>query len=497
MLNGYSSILHHVSTQFESDLELNRLQPFLIPRDILNFIILVAWLVATPSRSKLPRVFSYAVFALIVFLSFNTLVKRRSIGLAYGVLIGVSSAWCVILAINFVLIHDVRYFKRIVLQKQASYESVPSNRIDSGNGTPSASKNYDQGKEPKNTSAIPQGRLVWEKMPQDFWSRLGWVLDLISTFRVSNWHWASNDQQVPREFPIQAQAAYTHPSRISSLLKFIAVYMIIDTLKLAVIADPYFLMVQHSPAPTYLPHSLRGPLALSLYRRLISWMCIHGGVFLLFNIFPFLLVDVLGPTWIGLYGEPWLYPPIYGSYTAVLDSGLRGFWGIWWHQMFRQHFSSVGDGLLASLPVIKSRQTAYMIKITMAFCLSGMLHACGSYTLWGGTRPWAAFTFFALQPLGIFLQSLGLELLTRSDGPTARVGLRIANVLSTIMWLAFTFGYLADDFASGGMWLFEPLPVSPLRGLGFGTDSGHWWCWNERVVRWYQGQDAWSSGILF
>ena len=62
-------------------------------------------------------------------------------------------------------------------------------------------------------------------------------------------------------------------------------------------------------------------------------------------------------------------------------------------------------------------------------------------------------------------------------------------------WLWWTFSPLADDFARGGLWLLEPLPVSPLRGLLFG--SGELWRWYGPYIGWYTGQEWWESGLSF
>jgi hypothetical protein len=56
---------------------------------------------------------------------------------------------------------------------------------------------------------------------------------------------------------------------------------------------------------------------------------------------------------------------------------------------------------------------------------------------------------------------------------------------------------MGDDFARGGVWLFEPIPVSPLRGLGFGQEGDRWWCWGHIGVGWYTGKHWWESGIAF
>lgn len=68
---------------------------------------------------------------------------------------------------------------------------------------------------------------------------------------------------------------------------------------------------------------------------------------------------------------------------------------------------------------------------------------------------------------------------------------RTGNVLFVAAWLWVTGPLLADDFARCGVWLFEPLPVSLLRGvMGEG-----WWMWGGRWAGWWQGTRWWDTGI--
>jgi hypothetical protein len=104
-----------------------------------------------------------------------------------------------------------------------------------------------------------------------------------------------------------------------------------------------------------------------------------------------------------------------------------------------------------------------------------------------------------LQPLGIGLQMAFTALLDN-------VGLKkrlpgwiggLGNFLYVHVWFYWTAPILTDDFARGGVWLFEPIPVSILRGLGLGLGGEGWWCWKGKLVGWYTGERWWQSGIAF
>ena len=120
--------------------------------------------------------------------------------------------------------------------------------------------------------------------------------------------------------------------------------------------------------------------------------------------------------------------------------------------------------------------------------------------MWPATRPLKGpFTFFVLQPMGVVLQMGFSELL-------GRVGIReklpgwlrgAGNFAAVHIWFYYTAPLLTDDFARGGIWLFEPIPVSIWRGLGFGPEGEGWWCWHGKIVSWYWGKRWWQSGLAF
>jgi hypothetical protein len=133
-----------------------------------------------------------------------------------------------------------------------------------------------------------------------------------------------------------------------------------------------------------------------------------------------------------------------------------------------------------------------------------MVHACGSWTCWGDeTRPLRGpMCFFLLQGVAIFVEGAVGQVLRRA-GVAAKVpawAMRVWTFCYVHVWFYFTAHLLCDDFARGGVWLFEPVPISLFRGLGFGADKRDgWWCWGgvEKVVRWHRGDSWWTTGIAF
>ena len=112
---------------------------------------------------------------------------------------------------------------------------------------------------------------------------------------------------------------------------------------------------------------------------------------------------------------------MFGDFAQVLDSGLAGWWGAWWHQTFRFAFQQPGDALVDSLGFERRSVRGKLISTWVAFFLSGLLHAAGSYTQLGDTYPLTGpLAFFMMQALGVTLQT-GVVFWLASRGLTQRI----------------------------------------------------------------------------
>ena len=165
----------------------------------------------------------------------------------------------------------------------------------------------------------------------------------------------------------------------------------------------------------------------------------------------------------------------------------------------------------------KRSATGKILSLCTAFFLSGCIHACGSYTQLGDTRPMQPMCFFLLQGFGILLQMSVVQLLNKAGiaKQASKTLCRLANFSVVIVWLYFTAPLLVDDFARGGVWMLEPLPLSPLRGtrllpipkietcggsdsyctgLGYGAPDDQFFCsWNP--IFWVKGPRWYNTGL--
>ena len=384
-----------------------------------------------------------------------------------------------------------------------------------------------------NTPRQKCGPLFWQPYPSSapILDRLDWLIDLFISFRGVGWTWQSSqipdppnwvqrqlrgdetsipeeeNQPSPPEPPLKISKTgirrfhARRPLLQSCLLNLALGYIALDGVKTLLTHDPYTWYGDHSlPPPTFLPAAIRAsPVLTKSYRLLLCLCAINTALWSIFKLGPVFFAGILGPQRISLRGEPWMNPAdMFGDFTHVLDSGLAGWWGAWWHQTFRQAFQVPGDRLVDFLGWERRSVKGRLVATWVAFFLSGCLHASGSYTQLGDTYPLRGqMAFFLLQALGVTVQMGGGAVLVRA-GVTRwvpRFVRRAGNLGVVVGWLYFTAPLLVDDFARGGIWLFEPVPFSLFRGLGLGSEGDGWWCWGGGLVEWRSGEGWWDTGI--
>ncbi|KAJ9608487.1 hypothetical protein H2200_007475 [Cladophialophora chaetospira] len=381
-------------------------------------------------------------------------------------------------------------------------------------------------------------KLVWQGFPYDgSWVHLlDWTVDLLTSFRGVGWkHRISTagtiDAPLPSDRPREqnrskpeGESKATSVSiqnlrslQIRAIQDFVVNYLILDLLKTTLITDPYFLGLAplQSPTPWWWLDQLNQtvPIATRFVRLLLSMAGVISALTTIFSLNPLFfatilpsLVDISTITKAPLL-EPGLYPPMwYPLGSSIFRSGLAGLWGRFWHQMFRFGISEPSRVVIKKLELDPRGGTARALQLLIAFGLSGSIHALGSYTTFSlqQSHPLSGpLVFFLLQGFGTILQTSAVKLLNNKFSWTKRTPLSVrqtGNLLFVLVWLYFTGPLLADDFARIGIWLYEPLPVSPLRGLGFGPggkDEG-WWTWYQegsRLMSWWKGCHWWDSSL--
>ncbi|KAI1281012.1 hypothetical protein F5Y07DRAFT_315934 [Xylaria sp. FL0933] len=364
----------------------------------------------------------------------------------------------------------------------------------------------------------------WQEYPADasFTTRLGWAFDIVSSFRLTGWNSAPSclppykspptigPYQLPLEYgPHRTKQGYERTlSRRKLILSrwffnFIPSYIIVDICAALMTTDPYFVLgPEHNhPLPTHLA-SLH-PVLLSLQRTTLGFVAVFIALQYAWN-FGAVLLALYCPPILGFRAHPWHLPCMTGSFTQVLDRGLTGFWGAWWHQTFRPGFSAPTKWLLRNgyLPSPRdggnrAKMITAVVGAIIAFTQSGLIHSAGSYSSVPTTHYWGPPLFFALSGLGTMLQAMLSQVLRRRIEGLPRWVRRLGNLTFTFLWLWATSWALLDDFGRCGIWLWEPVPISLARAAGLGLDRRIWRYDRDSLPRWQWNPQGrwWETGI--
>ncbi|KAK3109845.1 hypothetical protein LTR53_016471 [Teratosphaeriaceae sp. CCFEE 6253] len=521
----------------------NHAHPFLYPWASVGAAVVLLYLLIDHRQSPWLKWLRWPIFGFLVTFQGWCIATHRARSPAAALGVGLISSWGTLWVAAIMLVNDCQMeFRRIERGPvdDVRADGEPEANGSATNGSPQhqttgpglrrrvvASSRVDSS--PAKPSSRYDDRLYWQSYPTSpFTARLEWVADVFCSFRGVGWNWQISGIPPPpkrvqaalerdeghgtdrggdrdNQEPTTSRTGIRRYANRTALLRHVAVsltlgYAALDIITALMHRDPYFWGYVDSPAPAYLPPLLtRSPALTQLYRLLLSLAGIHTALWTIFKLGPACFCGVLGPRWLGVRGEPWMNPADqFGAYEMVLTKGLAGWWGGWWHQTFRFAFEAPGTRLLDAVGVDRHSALGKAVGVFIAFFLSGCLHASGSYTQLGDTRPLRGpFRFFMLQAAGTLAQTTATQLLVRW-GVVERCPklLRYATNFALVnLWLYFTAPLLMDDFAKGGVWLFEPIPFSPLRGLGLGGPDDQFFTWWHGLVWWRSGRHWWDTGI--
>jgi hypothetical protein len=282
-------------------------------------------------------------------------------------------------------------------------------------------------------------------------------------------------------------------------------YLVLDLCSVVMMKDAYWILGPENthPLPPYLA-SLPLPV-LELVRSLTVMAGTVAALALYCNLDQ-LWRWAIGPRVLGICADLWQHPTVFGNFVpAVLDRGMAGFWGTSWHQTFRAGFVAPTEWLVRRGYLRRGATSTKLVAGFLAFAQSGFLHAAGSYTSLRETKPWGPALFFMAMFVGIVVQEVACRCLQtvlighgdfRPLQKVPRAWKRMGNLAFVMLWLHLFRWALVDDMARCGLWLFEPVPFSLLRALGFGKPGDTVYRAGEQLPGWHTGRFWWESGIL-
>lgn len=379
----------------------------------------------------------------------------------------------------------------------------------------------------------------WQSYPAaaPFLARLGWSYDLVTSFRGTGWNWTvpiiphfsrpdkplSSSPVDIHSIPLCTRQGYRRFTTRrafarAQLLPLVLGYLALDAIIVLMVKDPHFILgpdfaaeaaekatasppTGPLPRPLTLPPFLAAlpPPVLFTYRAMLCFSAIFTAIELIMTLWQLACLYLLP---LGTRAELWHYPSTHGAFApTVLDRGLAGFWGGWWHQTFRVAFGAPAARLAARgwLPDPQRSRRGRAAAGLLAFAQSAFLHSLGSVSCLPASRAWAPPVFFMLAWAGVLVQEAACAAWARPAGGVfvlPRAARRAANLAFVFAWLCGTQYWFCDDLARAGIWLLEPVPASPLRALGLGMPGDSWLRWDPFLwPRWHVGRHWWESGL--
>jgi hypothetical protein len=521
-------------------------RPFLVPLAFVGYYMIPTLYLAIPHKNR-PWLYRarWVVLAFTTYLNLELILGTSSVNVITSYAAGLIGAWAIIW--NFTLLvwtrpqWDAKRIRKVpskgrrgddvVHHNSAGHAGTESNGRVKTNGH--ASEHLRERKPNGNAEVIGDKALesndhddqgfiyVWQDFPEKspLVDRLDWAFGLVGCFRMTGWNWAikvlppyrppafvsDGSRQLPlSSLPNTSKHGFTRQTSLRDLLtdrilfRILPGYLVFDLCATLATQDPYFVVGSpyHNEYP--LPSSLAHlhPLALSLYRSAVGFVGVLAGLSTTYN-FAAVLLAVFGPPIIGFRAAPWHLPSMNGSFTSIFEHGLSGFWGTFWHQTLRFGFEAPTRWLIRNKYVKKGSLEASVVGSLVAFALSGFAHASGSHsTISPTTRPWEPPIFFFLAGIGMLLQQSAARAFAPQIEKMPRWIRRLTNLLVTAGWLHLTCGLLLGDFARSGLFLFEPVPFSVARYLGFGAPGDRVLRWDlTKIGRWYVGKHWWEVGL--
>ncbi|KAJ3526127.1 hypothetical protein NM208_g11339 [Fusarium decemcellulare] len=506
--------------------------PLVLPYSLLGPFILPPVYLAIP-HTKRPWLYRsrWLIVAFVIVFDLNMIRSMSSMNVACAYASGLMGVWGILSTLNLLVWShpQLDYARAIkVKTKQQHMNGAPKDHLNDTNGSSRelrlrrrnqgavATTPSDEAGGPQEHKSLEDSGCVWQTFPEhgSFSERLNWTFDLATNFRKIGW--SCSISSVPRpdipdnirdgdsvslnNMPVVSRSGYqrslTQAEFVWKRVRYVAImYVLLDCGAVFMVKDPFFVYgPDHGlDLPVFLQRL--PPRLLLKYREVSTLAGIYAAIEAIFNLhdlFQYYIFSYQYPA----RGELWQYTSIFGSFTQVFDRGLAGWWGAWWHQTFRLQFVAPANYLVKQGYLDKTSLLTPIITMYVSFFQSGLLHAAGSISCMRTTMVWRSPVFFLLQPPGIIIQHL-LNMAIDAIFPNTPRRLRQAfNLVSSLAWLHLTAPPFVNDIASTGLWLLEPVPISPLRWLGFGHPDDHWWRWNRELFPvWHSDKNWWKSGL--
>lgn len=190
-----------------------------------------------------------------------------------------------------------------------------------------------------------EGILERQPYPRSLGARFWWVTKLVASPRYVGWD--TGPDAKPRLLSVKYGAPSKWKWLLCNGLKAVFCFLIVDAVNAYKLRDPYFLGFADidSTLPYAVVSILGRHLTMAISPRLFRLFLFAVQQYSVFSLIWAILVALsVSFTTIARGDDFWgvmdNIQPLWGNPIVVFESGLRGFWGKFWHQLFR-HVSNL------------------------------------------------------------------------------------------------------------------------------------------------------------
>jgi hypothetical protein len=321
----------------------------------------------------------------------------------------------------------------------------------------------------------------WEAFPKTLERRCWWALDLMMNWRGLGWSYQRRQHLIPDAVKrvydeaginVKRDCALDEKrpgqTRSSFLLEqswyFVVDYILLDLCIYFLDRDPWFNRPLNSNERLLFGHPAGNyDILVRPYRVFLGTLATFCVMDLAHVVLALVSVG-LGPAYLGTHGEPWQHPSLWGTLDDLFHRGLPGkkfkapnksfnflivylgFWGNFWHDLFRFQFLIITRKLIPFST--KDKQSAHsfrgLLAMTLIFALSGSMHAAGSYAELRETTPLWLFAAFMIQSVGVAAQEMITMLMVKG-----KVGAGVKQAVTIFFW--WFWGWLTAPIVIGDM----------------------------------------------
>ena len=296
----YHEAIGLYQAQYDSAIDSGTQSHFILPQALFGYMLLFTYLFIFPTPSPALRQLRYAIFAIIVYHSISTMRHARTMGMNYGIGVGLCSSWCILWSATFLIFKEPHRDLSRIKRSSSRHTSLGSKQGNVGTSTRTLLANSNKAITHENVHRTP---LVWESMPNRIWRRLDWILDLLTNLRGLNWSWKVTEKLPP---PCELVARHQPPLRStlwSSVSKTLLLSLCLDIIKVAMMVDPYFWGLAGYPSLRTNSMPLLDRVAIGTYRSVLSFAAIYVAVLWIYALVPLVCVHFLGPDIAGKFAQ--------------------------------------------------------------------------------------------------------------------------------------------------------------------------------------------------